>query len=365
VPWASLRRILAMNKFPPLLRWSIQNNLLVILVLSGYVVLAFGLSRIFNFPLRLGIYSSPLLLAVSAVAVIYFVTVAITTIRIHKPSRPITFLLHRLASVHRVPERLVMGLPVLLLLPLFFSAFTSVKSAIGIINPYSWDRTFMELDAYLHGGTAPWIWLQVAASPLLTFGLAFFYNLWFVVMMTVLVIAVFAIDRPRLRSQYLVAFVLAWTILGTAGAIMFASMGPCFYDLAYPTQNNPFEPLMNYLATVNQRYPIWALTAQDLLRQHYLTKQPGFGAGISAFPSMHIAVAVLNAVLGWHLSAVAGWLLTVFAVLIVIGSVHLGWHYAVDAYASVLAVPFIWKLSAAIVERWRAQAHLADTVNTV
>jgi hypothetical protein len=131
---------------------------------------------------------------------------------------------------------------------------------------------------------------------------------------------------------------------------VFASMGPCFYDLAYPTQNDPFEPLMTYLAGVNRRYPIWALTAQDLLRQDYLTKQVGFGAGISAFPSMHIAVAVLNAVLGWHLSAAAGWLLTAFAVLVVIGSVHLGWYYAVDAYASALAIPIIWNLSGTIVE---------------
>jgi hypothetical protein len=160
-----------MKKLP---RWSTHNNLLVALVLSGYVVLAFGLSGIFHFPLRLGIYSGSLLLAVGAVAMVYFVTVSVTTIGIHKPSRPIAFLWSRLVGVHRVPQWVMMGLPVVLLLPLFFSAFTSVKSAIGIINPYSWERTLMGLDAHIHGGTAPCIWLQVAASPLLTFGLAFF-----------------------------------------------------------------------------------------------------------------------------------------------------------------------------------------------
>ena len=41
---------------------------------------------------------------------------------------------------------------------------------------------------------------------------------------------------------------------------------------------------------------------------------------------------------------VAGsWLLTGFCILIMIGSVHLGWHYAIDGYVSVLAVIAIWK----------------------
>ena len=184
-------------------------------------------------------------------------------------------------------------------------------------------------------------------------------------MIAVLVIAVFSIDRPRLRSQYLICFVLAWTILGTIGAIVFASMGPCFFDLAYPGADNPFGPLMAYLKEVNQTYPVWALTAQDMLREYYLANRLGLGAGISAFPSMHIAVAVLNAILGWHLSRTAGWLLTIFAVLIMIGSVHLGWHYAVDDYASVLTIPPLWKLSGIIVERWHARTRFVEAANPV
>jgi hypothetical protein len=337
--------------------------MVAILVLGGYVALAFALSRIFDFPLELHIYNDALLITVGTVLVVYATTISVRTVWIHRPSRPITFLLPRLTGVHRVPHRVIMALPVLLLLPLFFSAFTSVKSAIGVVNPYNWDRAFMELDAYLHGGTAPWILLQFVANPLLTFGLAFFYNLWFVVMITVLVIAVFAIDRPKLRSQYLVAFLLAWTILGTVGAILFASMGPCFYDLAYPGEKNPFTPLLAYLNEVNQTYPVWALTAQDMLRDYYLANRPGFGAGISAFPSMHIAVVVLNAILGWQLSRKVGWFLTIFAAFIMIGSVHLGWHYAVDAYASALAIPFVWKLSGVIVEYWYSRESEADVTN--
>jgi hypothetical protein len=351
-----------MSKLPRMLRWSLHHNMLPVLVLVGYVALAFVLARIFEFPLKLGVYSYPLLLTVGAVGVAYATTTSITAVWAHRPSRPLRFLLPHLVSVHRVPERVLMGLPMLLLLPLFFSAFTSVKGAIGVINPYSWDRAFMELDLTLDGGTAPGMLLQ---SPILTFGLSFFYNLWFVIGIAVLVIMLFSINRLMLRSQYLVCFVLAWMILGTIGAIVFASMGPCFFDLAYPGEDNPFEPLIAYLKGVNQTYPVWALTTQDMLREYYLTDRLGFGAGISAFPSLHVGVAVLNAILGWHLSRTAGWLLTIFAVLIMIGSVHLGWHYAVDGYASVLTIPLIWKLGGMIVEYWHAHTRLAEVPSPV
>src|SRR5262245_15062270 len=196
-------RHLAMSKLPHMLRWSLHHNMLPVLVLVGYVALAFVLARIFEFPLKLGVYSYPLLLTVGAVGVAYATTTSITAVWAHRPSRPLRFLLLHLVSVHRVPERVLMGLPVLLLLPLFFSAFTSVKGAIGAINPYSWDRAFRELDLTLHGGTAPGMLLH---SPLLTFGLSFFYNLWFVMGVAVLVVMLFSIHRLMLRSQYLVCF---------------------------------------------------------------------------------------------------------------------------------------------------------------
>jgi hypothetical protein len=80
---------------------------------------------------------------------------------------------------------------------------------------------------------------------------------------------------------------------------------------------------------------------------------------------MHIAVAVLNAIFGWHLSRTAGWSLTIFAALLIVGSVHLGWHYAIDSYASALAIPIIWKLGGMIVKRPHAGARLVEAVKPV
>jgi membrane-associated phospholipid phosphatase len=65
--------------------------------------------------------------------------------------------------------------------------------------------------------------------------------------------------------------------------------------------------------------------------------------GISAFPSMHVAMAVLFALYATRRSRLVGLLMWAFAAIIMVGSVILGWHYAVDGYASVLISIAIWK----------------------
>ena len=59
-------------------------------------------------------------------------------------------------------------------------------------------------------------------------------------------------------------------------------------------------------------------------------------------PSMHNATAVLFALLGWQVSRAHGIALTFFAILIFIGSIHLGWHYAIDSYAGIAIACVTW-----------------------
>jgi hypothetical protein len=44
-----------------------------------------------------------------------------------------------------------------------------------------------------------------------------------------------------------------------------------------------------------------------------------------------------------------GYLFAVYSVFIVLGSVHLGWHYAIDSYASLITTPLLWMFSGFVV----------------
>jgi len=75
----------------------------------------------------------------------------------------------------------------------------------------------------------------------------------------------------------------------------------------------------------------------------FVNKEPGLGSGISAFPSLHVSMATLFALAAFRLRRSAGFLMAAYLLFIVVGSVHLGWHYAVDGYFSIAATLFVWK----------------------
>jgi hypothetical protein len=102
---------------------------------------------------------------------------------------------------------------------------------------------------------------------------------------------------------------------------------------------------MNYLRTTDQTYPVWALVGQRALLADAGLDGPRLGSGISAFPSLHVAVATLNAIYLWRFGSFLRWFGVAFLIAIQLGSVHLAWHYGVDGYASILATPLIWMLA--------------------
>ena len=66
---------------------------------------------------------------------------------------------------------------------------------------------------------------------------------------------------------------------------------------------------------------------------------------------MHVTTAVLMAFYGFSLSRWIGWALSVFAAMIVLGSVHLAWHYAVDSYLAIILATLFWTLSRRLLSR--------------
>jgi hypothetical protein len=239
-------------------------------------------------------------------------------------------------------ERIATLLVPLLLAPVFFSTFSSFKSLIPVVAPFAWDEAFVQLDRWLHFGADPWVLLRpLFGTPLMTSALNAVYNAWYFVMFFIFAWQIVSLKRPALRMQFLISFVLYWIVIGTGLAMLFSSVGPCYYGRVTGLAD-PYVPLMQYLHAAAAEFPVWALATQEMLWQAYMSKEAALGAGISAMPSMHVAIAVLLALFGWRVSRGLGIALTAFAVLIQLGSVHLAWHYAIDGYASAIAGALIW-----------------------
>ncbi len=241
-------------------------------------------------------------------------------------------------------ERAAHALFPLLLIPLFSSAFTSFKNAIPHIVPFSYDRLFMEVDRWLHFGHHPWALLQpMLGHPLATSAISYLYNLWLPLMYLILCWQIFSTKDQRLRMQYLISFVVAWSLLGSLLALFMSSAGPCFYEY-FVAGPNPYAPLMDYLRAGDLQFKNWSLEAQAYLWTAYSSQEIATGGGISAMPSLHIAIGVLQALMAWRMSRKLGWLLSAYAGVLLIGSVHLGWHYAIDGYLAAILAVILWKI---------------------
>jgi hypothetical protein len=223
----------------------------------------------------------------------------------------------------------------------FQSTFNSVKQGAGSVYGFTWDARLAGIDRGLHFGRHPWEWM--AALPGHAGAVRFLdlsYMLWFPALFGFLLWAAWSGHRA-LRRRALLAAVLVWVLCGNVAAVALSSAGPCYYG-AVVAGNNPYSRLMTTLDSYHHEHFLFARFNQvslwNAMQSH--TWLP-FG-GISAMPSVHVAMAVLLALVGWRHSAAAGTLLTIFAALIMLGSVALGWHYAIDGYIGALMAYAIW-----------------------
>jgi hypothetical protein len=302
---------------------------------------AFGVSAATSTGRYLLTYAKYLPVSLVLILVWHATTIAV----IQRPSRPLTVFARDVRNRFLTVDRLAVALPILLVMPLFGGAFTLFKSLIPSINPYVWDPTFARWDEALHFGLAPWQWLQPwLGYPLVTKAVNWLYNFWFAPLWFIWIWQAFSLRDRSLRLQFFYSLLLTWILLGIASATFFSSAGPCYYGRLV-TGPDPFTPLMEYLYSANDQYEVWALTAQEMLWGYYTTGDIEIGSGISAMPSMHVAMVFIFVLLGFRTAKWLGWLFLAYLVVIQIGSVHLAWHYAIDGYVAMIGAAFFWWIS--------------------
>ncbi|VAW00576.1 hypothetical protein MNBD_ALPHA08-1127 [hydrothermal vent metagenome] len=239
----------------------------------------------------------------------------------------------------------------LVIMAAFSFVYVQVKKFIPVVAPFSWDEYFFELDKVLHFGVSPWKWLEpvFAGNPLLVSVLNFNYNIWFFVMWSLVVYFAFRVKDPVLRTRFFLTFFLAWAVGGSFLAMVFSSAGPAFYGRLGITPD-VYAPLMAQLREVNEVYSVWALGLQDAMWLGYTGQ--GINIGISAMPSMHNAATMLFFMACWQLNKKVGIGMAVHGILISIGSVYLGWHYAVDIYLGWAVALVAWYVSGFVARWW-------------
>jgi membrane-associated phospholipid phosphatase len=101
-----------------------------------------------------------------------------------------------------------------------------------------------------------------------------------------------------------------------------------------------------------------AMNNQATLVGYFTDNTIGIGSGITAMPSMHVSFAMLLFLSTRELNKKAGYITLIYLLFIQVGSVHLGWHYAVDGYISMILTWILWRLSGWIVNRYQKSNFL-------
>lgn len=336
------------------LAFSPVNVAAIFLVLAYYLlaVCVLGVERV-----RLQLYSEKigilLYITTSVVGTGYLLYVMLFI----RPRRLLAYLAKDIATRGRLIERLVVSCPLVLLLPVFMGIFSSWKYAIPILHPFAYDVLFSNWDQWLHLGRLPWQWLQpVLGHPLISFIINFFYHLWFFIMFGCFFWFTFSLRKTALRTQYLISFFLTWIIVGNLLATLMSAAGPVYFGRVTGL-TDVYRPLMDYLYEASEHYPIWALSMQEMLWEFHQGNDIQVGVGISAMPSMHVSSTMVMWLAMRQISIWAGRVFFGFLMLILIGSVHLGWHYAVDGYVALIVTLAIWWLAGWIARRMQGDGE--------
>ena len=214
--------------------------------------------------------------------------------------------------------------------------YTLFKTSMTLVVPFFTDRFMADLDAFLHFGHDPWEVLHLFSDSVsVWFAEAVYVRSWFTIAFGFpLLLAATDADHER-RNRFLVLNGLAWVGLGNLLAVATMSSGPIYYD--FVTGEERFAALQQALSAAGLADSMIG-RGQVYLWEGYSNFSSALGSGISAFPSVHVAMATVFALYiaeRWKLMRPVAF---AYVAAIQFLSVYLGWHYAVDGYASIMII---------------------------
>ena len=134
-----------------------------------------------------------------------------------------------------------------------------------------------------------------------------------------------------------------------------ASSAAC--GVVMPTASGATIPAAVTVATVAD--PVASRSATAIAQPRRITgtwasfadARPGLVAGISAVPSLHVAISLWIFLVARSLDRRAAALAFAYFLVMWIASVQLGWHYAVDGLAGALGMLLVWRIASGATAR--------------
>ena len=211
---------------------------------------------------------------------------------------------------------------IMLLAGLNMISFMWVKTLLNYYVPFWADPLLAKADYLLFAGHEPWALLHRLDFS----GAGLVYHpIWFVLLIFALLMTAAARPSPK-KSAVLLSYFVLWTVVGPVIHTLLPAAGPIFYErFGYGTR----------FAAISSSPEVKQVA--DYLWDIYASKRFGAGSGISAMPSMHVAMSTWT-VIAFHQFA-RRWLPVALVGWVVIAglSIALGWHYASDGIVGSLA----------------------------
>jgi hypothetical protein len=247
----------------------------------------------------------------------------------------------KLANPEKIWKNIFLTLRVLICIELVFTCYTTLKQAIPFINSNIFDQQLLLIDRIVHFGASPSTFISDTAHfKLFNNLLDKFYYYWFPA--KILILSYFLIHTSNTKKQiFLSSYFLIW-VIGAFLGLAFPSLGP--FTLAQTT-----------LPATDMEF---SLATQNILLNIYHAKLPitfsgngnmFFGFGLMAFPSLHVTACILYFYFLKDENEILKYLSLIFLIIIFLGSIYSGWHYAIDGYFGILIVFISVKISQQLV----------------
>jgi hypothetical protein len=209
-----------------------------------------------------------------------------------------------------------------------------LKVMLPLAQPFWADVLFADLDRALFGMDA---WRLTHKLGELNF-LDTIYVTWAPVK-TATFVAILLFPENAKKATALLAYFMTWAA-GALGQYTGSSAGPVFYQKL---------GLGDRFADLPQHQ--WVDKAANYVWNDYVNSGGHIGTGISAMPSMHVAIAIWVALAVHSYFPKCAAIAWIWAAAILLGSVHLGWHYAVDGIVAVAGTVLCWAAAKLIITR--------------